>query len=231
VGDSGSSTASAPSSASADSIAHGQTAQGEAKKFHSSNPACPNPSSCTPANSKAGTFWPTSRHPEPHRDGSGTYANSPFVPPLAAEMAIASPAFAVNELVPKAYSCEGAGISPPLHWRNVPPNAGALILYVIDTSQEYGRRGGIRWVVANIDPHSKGVAAGKVPKGGVVGANAEGKATYAPICSPKGGWIEFQLYALSKRIPLSPGFQPSEAQGKYGQILGSATTYNVYIPG
>jgi phosphatidylethanolamine-binding protein (PEBP) family uncharacterized protein len=146
-------------------------------------------------------------------------------------MAIASPAFAVNEPLPKAYSCNGAGISPPLRWRNVPPNAGSLILYVIDTSQEYGRRGGMRWVVANIDPHSKGVGAGKVPERGVVGANAEGKATYAPVCSPKGGWIEFQLYALSNQIPLSPGFQPSEAQSKYGHILGSATTYAVYING
>jgi phosphatidylethanolamine-binding protein (PEBP) family uncharacterized protein len=145
-------------------------------------------------------------------------------------MAIASPAFAANELLPKAYSCEGAGISPPLRWRNVPPNAASLILYVIDTSQE-GRRGGIRWVVADIDPHSKGVGAGKVPEGGVVGANAEGKAAYAPVCSAKGGWIEFQLYALSKRASLSPGFQSSEAQAKYGHILGSATTYNVYIPG
>lgn len=145
-------------------------------------------------------------------------------------MAIASPAFAVNEPLPGAYTCDGAGISPPLRWRNVPPNAAALVLYVVDTSQEYARRGGVRWVVADIDPHSRGVAAGKIPQGGVVGSNGEGKAAYGPVCPAQGGggWVEFQLYALSKRIPVSRGFQPS-APRTSGHILASAATYNVYI--
>jgi len=40
------------------------------------------------------------------------------------------------------------------------------------------------------------------------------------------------LYALSKKIPLSPGFQPSIAESEYGSgklLLGqAAVTYAVY---
>lgn len=146
-------------------------------------------------------------------------------------MAIASPAFAINEPLPEAYTCDGEGISPPLRWRNVPPDAAALVLYVIDTSQGYGRHGGLRWVVADIDPQSHGVAAGQIPRGGIVGSNSEGKASYGPICpGGQGGWVEFQLFALSEQIPVSPGYQPSALQAKdAGHILASAATYNLYI--
>jgi phosphatidylethanolamine-binding protein (PEBP) family uncharacterized protein len=151
----------------------------------------------------------------------------------ASGMAISSPAFERNGEVPKQYTCDGAGISPPLEWQNVPSKAAALVLFVIDDSSN-GSTGGIRWIVGDISPGSKGVAAGQTPEGGIVGSNAQGRSDYGAICPPHGktSTIEFVLYALSKKIPLSPGFQPAVAESEYGAgklLMGeAAVTYAVY---
>jgi phosphatidylethanolamine-binding protein (PEBP) family uncharacterized protein len=139
---------------------------------------------------------------------------------------ITSPAFERNGQIPAEYTCAGKGVSPPLSWQNVPAKAAALFLFVIDDNSS-GKSGGIRWVVGNIDPSSTGVAAGQTPKGGVVGTNTEGKAAYSPVCPAHGksDTIEFVMYALSKKLALSPGFNPTTAEADYGQhklLMGQA---------
>jgi phosphatidylethanolamine-binding protein (PEBP) family uncharacterized protein len=141
-------------------------------------------------------------------------------------LAITSPAFARNGQIPSEYTCAGKGISPPLSWQNVPAKAAGLFLFVIDDNSA-GRPGGIRWVVGNIDPSSTGVAAGQTPAGGIVGTNTAGSAAYSPICPAKGksDTIEIVMYALSKKIALSPGFSPTSAEADYGQhklLMGPA---------
>jgi hypothetical protein len=145
---------------------------------------------------------------------------------------VSSSAFERNGAIPAQYTCAGAGISPPLSWEKVPKGAVELVLFVIDDSSN-GASGGIRWIVGGIEPSSKSVAAGKVPAGGIVGTNTAGKATYSPICPAPGksDTIEFVMYALSKKIALSPGFQPSQAEADYGRhkltIGESAVTYGI----
>jgi phosphatidylethanolamine-binding protein (PEBP) family uncharacterized protein len=145
---------------------------------------------------------------------------------------ISSPAFERNGAIPVSYTCAGAGISPALSWQKAPAKAAELFLFVIDDNSS-GSEGGIRWVVGGIEPNSTGVAAGKVPAGGIVGTNAAGKATYSPICPAKGksDTIEFVMYALSKKLQLSPGFQPASAEAQYGShklLMGSAAvTYGI----
>lgn len=148
---------------------------------------------------------------------------------------ISSPEFARNGQIPVEYMCSsvgGSGISPALNWEHVPAGAAALVLFVIDDNSSTSS-GGIRWVVANIDPSSKGVAAGHTPAGGIVGTNTAGKAAYSPICPAHGksDTVEFTMYALKKKINVSPGFQPSIAEHEYGAgglLMGqAAVTYGV----
>jgi Raf kinase inhibitor-like YbhB/YbcL family protein len=154
-------------------------------------------------------------------------------PPSAAAMAITSSAFERNGAIPSQYTCDGSNISPPLEWQNVPKNAAALVLIMIDNSST-GPASGIRWFVGDINPSSKGVAAGKIPEGGIVGSDTQGKRGYGGICPPHGktSTIQFVLYALSKKIPLTPGFTPAIAESEYGAgklLLGqSAVTYAGY---
>jgi len=153
-------------------------------------------------------------------------------PPAPGAFSITSSAFERSGAIPAQYTCAGAGISPPLSWQHVPAHAAELVLFVIDDSSA-GSGGGIRWIVGGIDPSSTGVAAGQVPPGGIVGANTAGKAAYSPICPAHGksDTIEFVMYALSKTISLSPGFQPSKAEAEYGGgklLMGSAAvTYGI----
>ncbi len=149
-------------------------------------------------------------------------------------MSISSPAFGRNGAMPSQYTCDGADISPPLEWQNVPAKAAALVLFVIDDSAS-GAASGIRWVVGDISPSTKRVAAGLTPAGGIVGSDTQGRSGYGGICPAHGktSTIEFILYALSKKIPLSPGFSPATAESEYGAgknlLLGSAAvTYAVY---
>jgi phosphatidylethanolamine-binding protein (PEBP) family uncharacterized protein len=148
-------------------------------------------------------------------------------------MSITSPAFERNGAIPAQYTCDGANISPPLQWQNVPAKTAALVLFVIDDSAT-GPASGIRWVVGDIGPTAKGVAAGKTPAGGIVGSDTQGKSGYGGICPERGktSTVEFVLYALKKPISLSPGFQPAVAESEYGSgkdLLGSAAvTYAVY---
>jgi Raf kinase inhibitor-like YbhB/YbcL family protein len=176
----------------------------------------------------------SSRSSASRSPGSSASSSSGELPaPAAGEMTISSPAFERNGEIPKQYTCDGANISPPLEWQNVPSKAAALVLFVIDDSST-GSAGGIRWIVGDINPSSKGVAAGQTPAGGIVGSDAQGNSGYGGICPPHGktSTIQFVLYALSKKIPLSPGFQPSIAESEYGSgklLMGeAAVTYAVY---
>jgi|HubBroStandDraft_3_1064219.scaffolds.fasta_scaffold00244_9 phosphatidylethanolamine-binding protein (PEBP) family uncharacterized protein len=145
---------------------------------------------------------------------------------------ISSPAFQRNGAIPASYTCAGAGTSPALSWEKVPAHAAELFLFVIDDNSS-GSSGGIRWVVGGIDPSSTGVAAGAVPSGGIVGTNTAGKTAYSPVCPAPGksDTIEFVMYALSKKLGLSPGFQPDRAEAEYGShklLMGqAAVTYGI----
>jgi phosphatidylethanolamine-binding protein (PEBP) family uncharacterized protein len=164
---------------------------------------------------------------------SSSNSSGEIPPPPAGAMAITSPAFELNGAIPTQYTCDGAGISPPLEWKNVPSKAAALVLFVIDDNAT-GPASGIRWIVGDINPGSQGVAAGKTPEGGIVGSDTQGHPGYGGICPAHGktSTVEFVLYALSKKIPLSPGFQPDIAESEYGSgklLLGSAAvTYAGY---
>jgi hypothetical protein len=148
-------------------------------------------------------------------------------------MAIASSAFELNGAIPTKYTCDGADISPPLEWKNVPSKAAALVLFIIDDTAT-GPASGIRWIVGDINPSSKGVAAGQTPEGGIVGSDTQGHAGYGGICPEHGktSTIQFVLYALSKKIALTPGFQADIAESEYGSgklLIGeAAVTYAGY---
>jgi Raf kinase inhibitor-like YbhB/YbcL family protein len=196
----------------------------------SARSASGSPASKPPAGHRA-----SSHHPRPNV----LNISQELPPPRPGEMAMTSPAFELNTPIPSQYTCDGANISPPLQWTGVPAGAAALILFVID--DETNRpNGGIRWIVGDINPRSTGVAAGQTPDGGIVGSDSQGHPGYGGICPAHGqtSRIEFTMYALRHRIPLSPGFSPSVAEQEYGaekvngvdvMLLGkAATTYAGY---
>jgi hypothetical protein len=182
-----------------------------------------------PAASSSSSSATSSSSSHPASTTSSANANGE-VYPTPGGLTLSSPAFERNGAVPAQYTCDGANISPPLQWQHLPAHTKELVLFIIDDSSD-GSEGGIRWVVAGIDPSLSGISAGQLPAGAVVGLNGSGKAAYGGICPPKGkpASIEFVLWALSKTIPLSNGFIPGIAEHDYSHSeLASATTYATY---
>jgi Raf kinase inhibitor-like YbhB/YbcL family protein len=150
-------------------------------------------------------------------------------------MNLTSPAFEGNGQIPVAYTCDGAGISPPMHWARIPSEAKSLLLYVIDDTQDSftDPTGGIRWMVANINPEETDLTAGRVPAGTVVGKGNDGKADYGPICPEKGKTdsIEFVMYAFKQKLDVKPGFTEQEVQEQYTANGNKVLSENATIDG
>ncbi|MGB9355195.1 MAG: YbhB/YbcL family Raf kinase inhibitor-like protein, partial [Azonexus sp.] len=68
------------------------------------------------------------------------------------DMIITSSAFPHNAAIPKAYTCEGRDISPPLAWNGIPGAARSLVLIVDDPDApdpQAPRMTWVHWVLYN----------------------------------------------------------------------------------
>jgi phosphatidylethanolamine-binding protein (PEBP) family uncharacterized protein len=142
---------------------------------------------------------------------------------------LTSAAFAPGGPINARYTCDGAGVSPPLQWRGVPNGTAELVLLVLDLSGE--AKGGVQWAVAGIPPSVDHISAGSVPAGAVVGANSLGKNGWGGVCAAKGvtQHVLFLLYALRKSLNFSPGFNALAARGALkSERLASGLTAATY---
>src|SRR5947209_20038833 len=58
---------------------------------------------------------------------------------------LSSPAFAAGQAIPRIYSCDGAGGSPPLTWSVPPPGTASLALIVRSEERRVGKECRSRW--------------------------------------------------------------------------------------
>jgi hypothetical protein len=102
---------------------------------------------------------------------------------------LASPAIPPNGEIPAQYTCDGADISPPLSWSDVPAGTGSLVLVVEDPDAPSGTFR--HWAVFDIPPTSRGLDAGYSANRPVAALhqarNDFGKTGYSGPCPPKGG--------------------------------------------
>lgn len=143
-------------------------------------------------------------------------------------MTLVSPAFEDGENIPPAYTCDGEGVSPPLHVSDVPPDTESLALTIDDPDAPV--RTFHHLVVWNIDKSTRSIEAGFVPKGAVVGNNSAGVVGYAAACPPFGEHrYVFTVYALDTELILSAGANRSEFdQAASGHIITQASFSGMY---
>ena len=114
-------------------------------------------------------------------------------------MELTSPAFAANGQIPAKYTCDGAGISPPLSISGVPAGARSLALIVYDPDvPKTIKADGLysHWVLWNLEPGTKALEEHR--SGGI---SENGRAGYIPPCPPNGEHrYIFQLFALDKSL-------------------------------
>jgi phosphatidylethanolamine-binding protein (PEBP) family uncharacterized protein len=163
--------------------------------------------------------------------GAGTSTKRTASPPVSTlgTIALSSAAFAAGGAMPVRYTCDGAGLSPPLQWRNAPPGTAELFLLAIDLSG--GRDDAVQWAVGGLSPSLHGIAAGRPPAGAVVGRNSAGKVGWGGVCGARGRvhHVAFLLYALSRKLGLRAGFNPARVRGGLkGATLATGLTLATY---
>ena len=114
---------------------------------------------------------------------------------------LTSTAFADGSDIPEKYTCDGADVSPPLTWSNVPQGTRSLALIVDDPDA----RGWTHWSLYNIPtdveklPEAVTSPAGS-PTGTIAGVNDFKRKGYGGPCPPGGAPHRylFKIYALEK---------------------------------
>lgn len=108
-----------------------------------------------------------------------------------ASIQVSSPAFGYNEPIPAEYTADGEGISPPLQWRGVPPNAEAVVLMIEDpdspTPEPF-----VHAIVWDLPGTDASLPDGALPSSanpgpeGALGRNSYLSANYVPPDPPRG---------------------------------------------
>lgn len=138
--------------------------------------------------------------------------------------------------IPRAYTCEGEDISPPLEWSDVPPGTQSFALLVQDPDAPdpaAPRRIWVHWIVVDLPPDLRSLPAGAadhLPAGARHGKNDWGKTAWGGPCPPIGRHrYFFALYALDTR--LSGLRAPTRAEleaAVAGHILARAELVGTY---
>ncbi|WP_243373648.1 YbhB/YbcL family Raf kinase inhibitor-like protein [Geotalea sp. SG265] len=115
---------------------------------------------------------------------------------------ITSPAFADNQSIPDRYTCNGANISPPLRFENIPEKAKSLALIVDDPDAPSGIW--THWMVWNMSPRTQELAEKAEPREAIVGKNDFYHNSYGGPCPPSGTHrYFFRLYALDAVLQIA----------------------------
>jgi hypothetical protein len=155
-------------------------------------------------------------------------------------MQLVSSAFADGGQIPSQYTCQGADISPPLAWNDVPARAQSLALIVEDPDAPdpaAPRITWIHWVLYNIPADAaklpRAVAPKALPKGTRQGRNGWGRTGYGGPCPPIGRHrYFFKLYALDAMLPhLNHPTKGALEQLMLGHIVGEAELMATYQKG
>lgn len=152
-------------------------------------------------------------------------------------MILTSTAFAHLAAIPKQYTCQGADISPPLAWTNLPAGTKSLALIVDDPDAPdpaAPKMTWVHWVLYNIPPSASGlpeaVKPSALPAGTREGINDWKRTGYGGPCPPIGRHrYVHKLYALDVVLPDLR--QPTKAQlekALVGHVLGQAELMGTY---
>ncbi len=149
-------------------------------------------------------------------------------------LAVASAAFVDGGAIPSEYTCDGAGISPPLSWSVTPRGTVAYAVIMQDPDAPGGTF--THWLLldlpANVTSLPQGVPAGERPAvGGVQARNDAGVAGYSGPCPPAGPahHYRFTVYALDRPLGLVPVPSKSTAlNAMQGHILSQGTLAGTY---
>ncbi len=149
------------------------------------------------------------------------------------EIKVSSSAFEPNGVIPAKYTCDGAGISPPLQWEGVPEETESIALICDDPDAPMGTF--VHWVLYDMPADTKkldeNVPADKtLPNKAKQGITDFGKIGYGGPCPPSGTHrYYFKIYALDMQLGLEAGASKSQLlKAMEDHILGKGELMGKY---
>jgi Raf kinase inhibitor-like YbhB/YbcL family protein len=154
---------------------------------------------------------------------------------------LSSPAFADGARLPERFTADGAGVSPPLVWGDVPPETSSLVLLVEDADAPTPSPL-VHALVWNLPPSERRLEEGAISPDGSgeadgrdVGRNSYQVEGWLPPDPPTGHGSHdyvFQLFALSRTPDLesNPG-RTSVAEALRGHVLAAGMLVGTYSRG
>jgi Raf kinase inhibitor-like YbhB/YbcL family protein len=139
-----------------------------------------------------------------------------------------SPMFGNGELIPRRFTADGQGLSPPLQWSSVPARAAALIILVEDADAP-SPKPLVHCIVVDIPPENgsfnEGELKGPAGEGADhrLGENSFMKDEWLPPDPPPGHGLHryiFQIFALSSR----PDFRENPGRG---EVVDTARNHGI----
>jgi hypothetical protein len=143
------------------------------------------------------------------------------------DMILSSSAFEDNQTIPSQYTCDGANVSPPLSFRNIPGNTKSLALIMDDPDAPMGTW--VHWLVWNIPANTTGFSQGENITY-LQGKNDFGSFDYGGPCPSSGTHrYFFKLYALDAMLQLNKGSTKKQLESAMsGHILEEAQLIGTY---
>lgn len=161
---------------------------------------------------------------------AATGAETGTAPGEDSDLTLTSSAFADGDELAGKYTCDGAGISPPLELEGVPPDAAELALVVADPDAPGGTF--THATAYGIDPGTVRAKEGSPPAGSTIGGNDGDGDGYVAPCPPEGDGphrYEFTFYALEAPSELPVGASPEEvAEAVEANTIASTTLTATY---
>jgi Raf kinase inhibitor-like YbhB/YbcL family protein len=149
-------------------------------------------------------------------------------------MEIKSSVFKAQEKIPSKYTCDGADVSPPLSWADVPEKTQSLALISDDPDAPVGTW--VHWVIYDLPADTRELPEGVAKKetlenGAKQGTNDFRRIGYGGPCPPHGPAHRyfFKLYALDTKLGLPPRATKKDVEkAMKGHILGQAELIGLY---
>jgi Raf kinase inhibitor-like YbhB/YbcL family protein len=137
-----------------------------------------------------------------------------MVPVVAAAIhfSIYSPAFESGGTMPAKYTCDGAGVSPPLRWIDPPPGTKSFRLYVTDPDVPSGLF--VHWR-ATFPASARGINQGRhAPHEGYNGFHTRG---WGAPCPPAGQPAHRYLFVLTALNGSGQPIGEADLVGRYSR--------------
>jgi Raf kinase inhibitor-like YbhB/YbcL family protein len=155
-------------------------------------------------------------------------------------IAVSSSAFAEGQPIPKKYTGDGADVSPPLSWSDLPPGTRELAL-VCDDPDAPRAEPWVHWVIYKIPADQTGLpehvapdARLDVPSGALQGSNSwtSGRTIGYRGPAPPPGKVHhyrFHVYALDAPLDAEPALDKAALlRAIRGHVLGEGRLIGTY---